>query len=290
MGAPAPAFTLPALAGDTSSLADLLASGRPLLLLFMDPNCGPCTALLPQVAQWVREHGDVLAFAVVSRGTPKENRKKFAEPGLPPVVLQERYEVSEQYQTLATPSAVLVRSNGRIGSTVAAGAEAITSLVERFAAGIAAPGSSGSGAMGMGTAAPVLALPDLDGRSVELASFQGRDTLVLFWNPDCGFCDRMLPDLKAWEATAGSGAPQLLVVSTGSAEANRAMGLTVPVVLDVDSVGARTLGAGGTPSAVLVDAEGRIASDLAVGAQAVFALAAPVEAWRDGPTAVIAVG
>jgi hypothetical protein len=51
------------------------------------------------------------------------------------------------------------------------------------------------------------------------------------------------------------------------------MGLTSPVVLDDGFVTGRTFGVSGTPSAVLVGAEGRIASDVAVGAPAVLALA-----------------
>jgi hypothetical protein len=37
-------------------------------------------------------------------------------------------------------------------------------------------------------------------------------------------------------------------------------------------------GAGGTPSALVLDEEGRVASDVGVGAQAVFALAGEVSA------------
>ena len=67
--------------------------------------------------------------------------------------------------------------------------------------------------------------------------------------------------------------PQLLVISTGTAEANRAQELRAPVLLDPTfSVGPR-FGVGGTPSAVLVDAEGRIAAPVAVGAVGVWALA-----------------
>lgn len=72
-------------------------------------------------------------------------------------------------------------------------------------------------------------------------------------------------------------APQLLVVSTGDMEANRAMGLRSPVVLDESFVAGRAFGASGTPSAVLLDAAGKVASPIAVGAQAVFTLAAPAE-------------
>ena len=97
--------------------------------------------------------------------------------------------------------------------------------------------------------------------------------MILFWNPGCGFCDRMLDDLKAWEADPPAGAPQLLVVSTGTAEANRAMGLSSQVVLDQGFITGRAFAAGGTPSAVLVDAAGLVASEVAVGAPAVLALA-----------------
>jgi hypothetical protein len=108
---------------------------------------------------------------------------------------------------------------------------------------------------------------------MSVAGFRGYSTLVLFWNPGCGFCARMLDDLKAWEQNPPAGAPKLLVISTGTAEDNRAMGLHAPTVLDQSFAAGKAFGASGTPSAVLVDAEGTIASEIAVGAQAVLALA-----------------
>jgi thiol-disulfide isomerase/thioredoxin len=38
--------------------------------------------------------------------------------------------------------------------------------------------------------------------------------LVLFWNPGCGFCQQMLPDLKEWEAGAPEGAPRCLLLGS----------------------------------------------------------------------------
>jgi hypothetical protein len=51
------------------------------------------------------------------------------------------------------------------------------------------------------------------------------------------------------------------------------MGLHSPVVLDQGGTVMSAFGAGGTPMAVLVDAHGKLASELAVGAPAVLALA-----------------
>jgi thiol-disulfide isomerase/thioredoxin len=118
----------------------------------------------------------------------------------------------------------------------------------------------------VGEPAPEVTLPDLEGQTVELEDFRGEVTMVLFWNPGCGFCQQMLPDLKAWEEDPPGGAPKLLVVSAGTEEANREQGLTSTMVLDQQFTAGRVFGAIGTPSAVLVDAEGRIASEVAVGA------------------------
>jgi protein-disulfide isomerase len=95
----------------------------------------------------------------------------------------------------------------------------------------------------------------------------------LLANPGCGFCQQMLPDLKEWEEKAPEGAPRLVVVSAGSEEANREMELASPVLLDQQFATGRAFGASGTPSAILVDAEGKVASDVAVGAPAVMELA-----------------
>ena len=124
-----------------------------------------------------------------------------------------------------------------------------------------------------GVLAPALTLPDLDGREVSLTDFRGAPTLALFWNPGCGYCQRMLDDLKTWEANRPPGAPQLLVVSTGDAASNRATGIRSPILLDQGFATGRAFDVSGTPSAVLIDPEGRIASPVAVGASAIFALA-----------------
>ena len=66
---------------------------------------------------------------------------------------------------------------------------------------------------------------------------------------------------------------KLLIVSTGTVEANQALGLASPTVLDEGFKTGRAFGASGTPSAVLVDAQGRIASAVSVGGPNVLAMA-----------------
>jgi peroxiredoxin len=278
------------LYGETLTLDALRAPGKPVLLVFSDPGCGPCSALMPDIGRWQREHAAALTVALVSRGTPEANRAKSTEHGVMSVLLQQDREVAQEYQAHGTPSAVLVRPDGTIGSPLAMGADAIRALVARTVgqpiplpiAPAPAGGGSQNGhappppappALKIGDPAPALALPDLNGKKINLSDFRGRNTLVLFWNPGCGFCQQMLDDLKSCESARPKGAPGLLVVSTGTVEANQAMGLRSPVLLDQNFTAGRAFAANGTPMAVLVDAKGRIASEVAAGGPAVLALA-----------------
>jgi peroxiredoxin/uncharacterized membrane protein YphA (DoxX/SURF4 family) len=296
VGSQAPAFSLSGLHGETMTLDALRAAGKPTMLIFSDPGCGPCNALLPDIGKWQREDGAKLNIALVSRGTVDANRAKSAEHGLTQVLLQKDREVAQSYLSNGTPGAVVVRADGTIDSPLAQGAEQIRNLVARTVGRqptipVAAANSNGNGnaprptppASRVGNDAPAVKLPDLEGKDFSLEQFRGKDTMLLFWNPGCGFCQRMLKDLKEWESNPPNGSPKLLVVSTGTPEANKALGLRSTIVLDQGFNTGRAFGASGTPSAVLVDARGKIASEVGVGAPAVLAMAAgPADAGKRG--------
>ena len=296
VGTAAPAFRLQGLYGETLTLEALRARGKPAMLLFTDPNCGPCNMLLPEIGRWQQEHAQQLTVSLISRGTPEENRTKSSEHGLTGVLLQEEWEISEAYQVEGTPSAVLVQPDGTIGSPVVAGPEAIQSLVARTVGAPApelpvqpqpaaqgepcpncgqvhAPQPATQGTEKIGQPAPPIRLEDLSGRTVDLKDFRGQKTLVLFWDPGCGFCQQMLDAFKDFEANPPEGAPKILMVSRGTLEDNRALGLRSTMLTDEQMTIFGAFGTYGTPTAVLVDEQGNIASGVAEGAQAVFALA-----------------
>ncbi|MBV9367436.1 MAG: redoxin domain-containing protein [Solirubrobacterales bacterium] len=128
VGTVAPEIDLPQLDGRRGSLSALRARGRQVLLIFTDPQCGPCQAILPDVARWQHNLEDGVTIAVVTRGSEASNRANAAEHGLQLVLLQEDREGSSAYNAHATPSAVLVDPDGMIASDLAVGALAITSL------------------------------------------------------------------------------------------------------------------------------------------------------------------
>ena len=112
---------------------------------------------------------------------------------------------------------------------------------------------------------PDFALPNLDGNIVRLSAL-GPSTVLLFWNPGCGFCKRILSDVKAWDARPLTDRPPLVVVSSGTADDNRALGLTSPIVLDADFTIGRRLDIRGTPSAVLLGGGGAPTGEPVTGA------------------------
>ena len=256
-GTPAPAF---------AELDALLTPGLPLLLVFASPHCGPCKTLLPEVAEWQSVGTDRLTVAVASAGDPDEVHAEAKALGLERVVVDEDLELYRAFEANGTPSAVLIAPDGSVASWVAPGPVRIETLA---ASVLDAPG------VPVGAPVPELELPSLDGERLRLAALGGRETLLLFWNPSCGYCRAMHDDLLAWEAGSSGTTPQLVVVSMGDEEATRAEGFASKVVLDEDRAAGSEFGINGTPMAVLLGADGRVASGVAAGAQAVMSLARP---------------
>ena len=268
VGQEAPAFTLTDLDGQSASLGDLLLARKPAILLFTHPGCGPCNALLPEVAAWQAEHTAHFTLALISQGDVGENRAKAKEHKLRGVFLQNGQEISAAYQAYGTPAAVLIRPDGKIGSAVAGGAEAIRSLVaatvnESLASLVPIQVREGE-------KLPPLVYPDLDGEMFSLSQLRGSTAVLLFWNPGCGYCQQMAADVRSWERHASTNGVKLLVISSGSVEDNRRLKFRSRVVIDANFSAGRAFGAGGTPSGLRLDSEGRVVSKLAVGRQQIL--------------------
>jgi peroxiredoxin len=284
VGTKAVPFDLPKVSGGRSSLDTFLGEGKPVVLISTDPNCGPCNALMPEVVNWQKSLAAELSIVLLSHGRESDNRAKAKEHGLQNVLVEKDHKIAEQYQALGTPTAVLIRADGTIGSPAMGGADGIRQLITTkawtepgfvaFMQGLGHPPQppTPKPKVPIGAEAPAFTLPDLDGNTINSANFNGTGTVLLFWNPGCGFCQKMLADLKNWESKKAASAPRLMLVSTGSRDANRTMGLESTVLIDDKFAVGQSYGASGTPSAVLIDGKGKIASGLAVGAPGVFEL------------------
>jgi peroxiredoxin/uncharacterized membrane protein YphA (DoxX/SURF4 family) len=278
VGTKAASFDLPLIGGGRATLEGFLQEGRPLLLISTDQNCGPCTALMPEIATWQRDRASELTIALLSHGKGRDIHAKAREQGMTNLLVDDDRRIAKQYQIVGTPTAVLILSDGSIGSNVLGGADQIRGFIEDNVAAkiaLARPEHARNAAFVtamFGRVGPAFTLTDLSGDIVSSSQFNGNGTLLLFWNPACGFCQQMLPKLKDWEQARPSDAPQLVLVSSGSREANLGMDLEATVLIDEKFSVGQSYGAAGTPSGVLLDSAGRIASGLAVGAVALMEL------------------
>ena len=143
-----------------------------------------------------------------------------------------------------------------------------------------------------GLAQPVPAtdftLPDLDGQRLNLTELveEGRPVLLAFVSPTCHNCTDLLPDLAEWQ-----GDPEhplaVVVLSDGSVDANREKLTDVGplrVLRQPDHDIADAYGVQGTPAAVVIGADGRVAGPVAHAVDGVRNLhATMLQAMSGGP-------
>jgi peroxiredoxin len=129
IGALAPQFSLPSATGRVVSLQDLLANDRACVLTFVSPGCGPCAALLPELARWYDTVTERLALTLVTPGEAIQAEALAREHALTDVLIDEQATVMHAYGVWGTPSAILVASDGTVRSTPVDGRVAIESLI-----------------------------------------------------------------------------------------------------------------------------------------------------------------
>lgn len=129
IGALAPRFALPSAAGPVVSLQDLLVDDRACILTFVNPGCGPCATLLPELARWHDPITERLALTLITTADPTEAETLMHEHALTDVLIDQQSTVMRAYGVNATPSAVLVASDGTVRSAPVAGRAAIESLI-----------------------------------------------------------------------------------------------------------------------------------------------------------------
>jgi peroxiredoxin len=217
---------------------------------------------------------------MVSSGSADANVEKFAGVFADDIVLQEKREVADAVRARWTPTSIFVRTDGTIGSYLAAGDEAIRELIDKIRKENLAESqlyfanetNNGGPAPKIGESLPDFSLDDIKGNRITSDDLRGKRTLAVFWSLTCPHCNAMMNDLKAWNDARDDKDPQLVVFSDGSKEDHADIGLNAPVVLDSGYKTSAKLGMFGTPSAVLLDSSGRIVTETGVGASNIWAL------------------
>jgi uncharacterized membrane protein YphA (DoxX/SURF4 family)/thiol-disulfide isomerase/thioredoxin len=120
-GSPAPSFALPDVHGQVQTLEGLLEGGRPLALFFMDPTCGPCKGLMPELARWQGSLGERVTIAVITSGNAKQDAGVWQENSICNVLYDHSREAFGAFNLRSTPTAMLVAPSGTIAGGPAGG-------------------------------------------------------------------------------------------------------------------------------------------------------------------------
>jgi methylamine dehydrogenase accessory protein MauD len=260
VGSTAPALMLPNADGVPTALRP--AHGERTLLVFTDPGCGPCNALLPEIGTWQR--GD-LNVAVIAGGTPAEARANREEHGIDTVLIDEERRAFAAFAIDGTPSGILLGADGRIAAPRARGAAAVRVLADR-ATGDAVGEPPSSWTLASGDRLPPLTLTDANGESVDLGAAGEHPRSLLFFDPHCPHCQGLLTAL----ARTGT-PPGLTIVVTRRTAPPELIDLGAQVLFDPTAQAMTMAGVDATPSLLALDEHAAIAAAPVIGGPAVLA-------------------
>lgn len=128
----------------------------------------------------------------------------------------------------------------------------------------------------IGALVPDFELPGLDGEAVSLADLKtgGKPVLFFFISPTCAPCRALVPEFEQWQSDLADHV-SLVFVSSGKSDENLEKfggDRSKQILLQKEREVAGLVRAQWTPTAVLMDANGRIESHLAAGDSAIRSL------------------
>ncbi len=128
----------------------------------------------------------------------------------------------------------------------------------------------------VGDPAPDFSLVDMTGVSRQLGDFSNRGVLLIFFEPQCDYCLELAPQLSPLATRSAPDQPLLVLVAGGTPHEMEQLAaefdFKFPVLLKGESDVAEQYHVRGTPTAYLIDEQGRIAAGPAVGAVSIIAL------------------
>jgi hypothetical protein len=129
LGQQAPAFALDGASGPRLTLDSLCADGRPLVLVFGDPGCGPCASLFGQLGTWQATITERVRIAVVAFGDRERTRAICTEHNLSNVLYDPDGSTWRAYGVAGGPVGFAVSPDQTVISGPAIGADLIEDLI-----------------------------------------------------------------------------------------------------------------------------------------------------------------
>lgn len=256
--------------------------GQRIAVVFIQPDCPYSARLIASIAA-DSAINTAMQLIFVTTGDVEGNRELVASiPAGIPVLLQDGIDLAHRWRVPETPGGYLIDASGvteteilrgesvilkSLGLTAGDGPTGATPLVPKLAP-FPKPIPPGS-------PAPVDAIPLHPCGSLNLAGQTYERTLIVFSDPGCAPCRVFAPVLAA-ETRRLPERVNLVMLSRGSDEANlafvRDFTPPYPISFQRDGKLSRAFGVVDTPAAMLVNGDGTIAAEPAVGSAAILAL------------------
>jgi hypothetical protein len=220
------------------------------VLLFASASCRPCQEVMRTLERSNRSVRD--RVLVVLPGTPETGESYTASHRQIRFAFTGETALAALYNSPWTPAAVAVSGDGRIATRTRYGTSAITKLFADLETGSLNAG-----------------VPFVGGQPDQAKAIPKHPTgtVVVYWRSTCPHCEAFSPELSAWITQRSSGAPEVVFLVAAARDITDP--LNREVVIDSAGSIATGLGLSGTPSAVLLDADGVVRSQPCVGADAI---------------------
>ena len=142
------------LGGDSASLSDALAHGKPVVLNFWAALCPPCRAEMPEFQRVYEQRGGEVTILGVDigpqqfLGTREEGRALLKDLGVTyPAGTTYNETVARDFEILGMPTTIFIRADGSVARKWSGviNEEKLNELVDELVGGTAAESASASG-------------------------------------------------------------------------------------------------------------------------------------------------
>jgi hypothetical protein len=260
----------------STTIDELRARGKPVLLLFANPAENGAREWFSKIATWQEMNDDPVTIAMAAPSGTKRSEIGALARGVAVVLDPADDALQNAYRVTCTPAAVVIKANGEVVGPPSVGLTRIEQLFDAIARSAGAARAQRlrreqATTSAIGERSPDVALPDLAELHQRLL-IDGQSQILLFWNPNCGYCRQLSPAIRACAQRNEHFRSTTTLVVRGSADENRTEGLGMRTLLDQGLSATMAFGVDSTPSAIRVDANGLIASPMARGVREVRTL------------------